>query len=92
MLLWYNIVIFVFRRPMIMNHKVSTSTKIIYSIGAALTLIGAACLAYKTFFAPEYVDDLRVLHEEFYLIPVGLLFLVSGAIVLVHTAIRRRKH
>lgn len=50
--------------------------------GAALMLIGLVCLVIKTL-EPEYVDETGLLHESFFLIPVGLLFLLSGAAVTV---------
>lgn len=46
-------------------------------VGAALLLIGFVCFLIKTF-STEYVDETGLLHEHFFLIPVGFLFRLRG--------------
>ena len=62
--------------------------------GAALMLVGVVCLMIKSMIF-EYVDQNGILHENFFLIPTGLLFVFTGFIVIMATAIhftnRKRK-
>lgn len=62
-------------------------------IGAAMLLIGFVCLIIKTL-EPEYIDASGILHENFFLIPIGLLFLLCGALVTLTTSIvnAKQKH
>ena len=47
-------------------------------IGSILMCIGAACLILKGM-SVEYVDSAGILHENFFLLPIGFLFLFGGA-------------
>ena len=55
-------------------------------IGGVLMLMGLMCLFIKAN-SVEYVDKQGILHENFYLLPVGFLFLVVGAVVILTTGI-----
>jgi len=57
------------------------------AVGAVLMLIGFICLLIKSL-SVEYVDSAGILHENFFLIPVGLLFLLCGAGVILVALIR----
>ena len=63
-------------------------------VGALLMLAGLTCLIVKTLSA-EYVDQAGMLHEHFFLIPVGFLFLICGAAVIaaagIHFAIKKHR-
>jgi transcriptional regulator with XRE-family HTH domain len=52
------------------------------AIGAGLMIIGFLCFVIKAL-SVEYVDETGLLHENFFLIPIGCLFLLSGAIVVI---------
>jgi len=52
--------------------------------GGALMLIGFVCLVIKGL-SVEYIDETGLLHENFFLIPVGFLFLLCGAIIILIT-------
>lgn len=56
-------------------------------IGATLLLIGIACLALKTV-SVEYIDADGILHENFFLLPIAFLFLLSGFIVFFVTGVK----
>jgi len=61
-------------------------------IGGALMLVGFVCLVIKGL-SVEYVDEAGMLHENFFLIPTGLLFMFCGVMIILATgavfAIRR---
>ncbi len=56
-------------------------------IGGVLLLIGLMCLIIKGL-SVEYVDASGILHENFFLLPIGFLFLFCGTIIIVGTGIR----
>ncbi len=56
-------------------------------IGTFLLLMGVMCFFIKVN-SVEYVDSSGLLHENFYLIPIGFLFLLSGGIVFLTTGIK----
>ena len=56
-------------------------------IGAALLCIGAACILIKAN-SVEYIDAQGLLHENFFLLPIGLLFIFSGLVTFVVTGIK----
>lgn len=56
-------------------------------IGAFLLLFGCACIFIKTN-SVEYIDTSGILHENFYLLPIGFLFIIAGLIVFLVTGIR----
>lgn len=56
-------------------------------IGTFLLLMGVMCFFIKAN-SVEYVDSSGLLHENFYLIPIGFLFLLSGGIVFLTTGIK----
>ena len=56
-------------------------------IGAALMAVGLACFILKAL-SYEYVDQAGMLHEKFFLIPIGALFLLCGCIIVVFSGIR----
>lgn len=51
-------------------------------IGAFLMLIGFICFVIKAN-SVEYVDKHGILHENFFLIPIGYLFLFVGLVVII---------
>lgn len=55
-------------------------------IGGVLMLMGAMCLFIKAN-SVEYIDKHGILHENFYLIPTGFLFLFVGAVVILTSCI-----
>lgn len=59
-------------------------------IGSILLCIGAACLFLKGI-TVEYIDSEGFLHEGFSLLPIGFLFLFSGAIAFAVAGIRNVK-
>lgn len=64
------------------------------AIGLVLMIIGLMCLFIKAN-SVEYVDASGILHESFYLLPVGFLLIFTGAVEMVVTgvasSIRARK-
>ena len=55
-------------------------------IGGILMLMGLMCLIIKAF-SVEYIDASGVLHENFFLLPVGFLFIFSGVLVIIVTCV-----
>lgn len=53
-------------------------------IGGFLMLGGLACFIIKAL-SVEYIDAQGILHENFFLIPVGFVFLAIGMLVIVVT-------
>lgn len=56
-------------------------------IGCFLLFFGFACFFIKMN-SVEYIDATGILHENFYLLPIGFLFLFAGIIVFLVTGIR----
>ncbi|XUD04166.1 hypothetical protein IGJ34_002135 [Enterococcus sp. AZ177] len=56
-------------------------------IGAFLLFFGFACFFIKAN-SVEYIDAIGILHENFYLIPIGFLFIFAGMMVFIFTGIR----
>lgn len=54
--------------------------------GGILMLLGFACFIIKTL-STEYVDASGMLHENFFLIPVGFLLLIFGIIIILSAGI-----
>ena len=50
-------------------------------LGTLLLLLGAACIVIKGM-SVEYIDAQGVLHENFFLLPIGFLLLFSGLIIV----------
>ncbi len=48
-------------------------------IGGIFMLLGFVCLLIKTL-SVEYLDKAGVLHENFFLIPIGALFILCGTV------------
>ncbi len=59
--------------------------------GFFLMLMGFMCLVIKAN-SVEYVDRHGFLHENFYLIPVGYLFLLAGLIIIISGVIMHLKN
>ncbi|HEM4050620.1 TPA: DUF3955 domain-containing protein [Streptococcus suis] len=62
-------------------------------IGSFLMLLGFVCFVIKAN-SVEYIDTEGILHENFYLIPVGYLLLAAGSIISLISGIillRNRK-
>ena len=62
--------------------------------GAALMLIGFMCFFIKAT-SVEYVDSTGLLHENFYLLPVGFAFLFCGMVTIAITGLSymiKRRH
>lgn len=55
--------------------------------GAGLMLIGFLCFVIKMS-SVEYVDKNGILHENFFLIPIGYLFIFAGLIVIISGGIK----
>ena len=53
-------------------------------VGGVLMIMGLMCLIIKAF-SVEYIDASGILHENFFLLPVGFLFIFSGALVIIVT-------
>lgn len=56
-------------------------------IGAVLLCIGIACLILKNL-TVEYIDSDGLMHENFFLLPIGFLFLFSGAMTFFVVGIK----
>ena len=59
---------------------------VITIIGAILILLGFLCFIIKAN-SVEYVDVQGVLHENFYLLPVGYILVVTGAVASIVSGI-----
>lgn len=57
-------------------------------IGAGLLVIGLALLVIKGM-SVEYIDEDGFLHENFFLVPIGMLFLLSGMVTFVIAGVRK---
>ncbi|MEA5020105.1 MAG: DUF3955 domain-containing protein [Gordonibacter sp.] len=57
-------------------------------IGGALLLLGAACLVIKSM-SVEYVDAEGLLHENFFLIPIGITLMFCGLVSFISIAVRQ---
>ena len=55
--------------------------------GTILLLLGIVCLVIKAL-SVEYIDDQGILHENFFLLPIGFSLLFAGCIVFLVTGIR----
>ncbi len=55
-------------------------------IGGVLMLLGFMCFLIKAL-SVEYIDAQGILHENFFLIPVGFLFLFAGFLVILISGI-----
>ena len=64
-------------------------SKRIIAVGAVLAGMGLVCLLIKAL-TPEHVDAAGMLHEAFFLLPIGFLLLFVGAAIVLAAAIRRR--
>lgn len=62
-------------------------------IGCCLMVIGFICFIIKAL-SVEYIDKHGILHENFFLIPAGYIFILAGLIVVIVTAVAyfRKKH
>lgn len=56
-------------------------------VGSFLLLIGIICFIIKAN-SIEYIDEEGFLHENFFLIPIGFLFLLIGTIVILVSSIK----
>ncbi len=65
------------------------------AIGAVLLVMGAGCLLIKGM-SVEYVDAQGLLHENFFLLPIGFLLMFSGTMTIVVSGIcgfaKKRAH
>lgn len=55
--------------------------------GAVLMLMGLICLLIKAF-SVEYIDASGILHENFFLLPVGFLFIFTGMLVIIIAVVK----
>ena len=53
-----------------------------FIIGLVLLLIGSACIGIKAV-SPEYIGNDGTLYENFFLLPIGFAFIISGVIAFV---------
>lgn len=69
--------------------------QIFWRIGGILLCIGAACILLKGM-SGSFVDAQGILHENFFLLPIGFFFIFSGFIVFIvlgtKNIIKRIKH
>ncbi len=56
-------------------------------LGAFLLFLGFFCIGIKAV-SPEYVDEAGILHESFFLLPMGFLFLFCGLVVFCSIGVR----
>ena len=56
-------------------------------IGAVLMFMGTGCILIKAF-SVEYVDANGILHENFFLLPIGFLFLFCGLLTFFITGLK----
>lgn len=63
------------------NRRLKTAQKILRT-GALLMAAGLLCFILKSV-SVEYIDAEGILHENFFYLPIGFLFLFSGLITLV---------
>lgn len=56
-------------------------------IGGILMLLSFVCFIIKAL-SVEYIDTEGILHENFFLIPVGYVLLLCGAMIILGTGIR----
>lgn len=56
------------------------------TVGAVLLCAGVICLIIKGL-SVEYVDDSGLLHENFFLLPIGFLFIFSGLLTFIITGL-----
>ena len=63
-------------------------TMIAAIVGAVLLCIGAGCILLKGM-TVEYIDEAGFLHENFFLLPIGFFFLLSGLLVFLSLGVRR---
>lgn len=52
------------------------------AVGGVLMLIGFICFIIKAL-SVEYVDSHGIFHENFFLIPIGYLFIFAGLVVII---------
>lgn len=57
-----------------------------YIIGGALLLFGLILILIKAV-SVEYIDEDGFLHENFFLLPIGFLFIISGFISFLITGL-----
>ncbi len=62
--------------------KKTKKEKIINIISVSLIICGIICFIIKCF-TNEYVDSSGILHEYFFLIPIGYTLIFSGIIILL---------
>lgn len=56
-------------------------------IGGVLMFMGLMCLVIKGL-SVEYIDASGILHENFFLLPVGFLFIFCGVLIILVSCIR----
>ena len=61
---------------------------IMAAIGALLLFLGAGCILIKAA-SVEYVDAAGILHENFFLLPIGFLFITCGLLTFVIVGIKK---
>lgn len=57
-------------------------------IGIGMLISGAVCFLIKSF-SNEYIDHQGILHENFFLIPIGYFLVFTGLIVLLILKIKK---
>lgn len=72
------------------ENKRAKMTLISTIIGAFLMIMGLLLFFVKSQ-AIEYIDEFGILHENFFLIPMGYLFLLTGLIVIIFNMMKNRK-
>lgn len=58
------------------------------SIASVTLLLGIFCFIGKAI-SPEYLDAEGFLHERFFLLPLGYLFVLAGVLLLLLAGVRR---
>lgn len=72
----------------------SKKKSMLFKLGLLAFIIGAGCILLKAVL-PETVDADGMLHEAFFLLPIGFAGIFGGAILMVIAGIRkaiRKRH
>lgn len=57
--------------------------------GIICIMFGIIIILIKSFL-PVYIDSFGILHENFYLLPVGYIFLICGIMILIKKIIQKK--
>lgn len=79
------------KQPIQTNKKARNATRTtpIFIIGVGLVCIGMLLLVIKGM-SVEYIDAHEILHENFFLIPIGFACIFFGVLTLIYNLMTRR--